>query len=61
MRFMFSGHPVFQKAAQALHQAAPAESHGRHLPPEPYRGSLTYKDAFQTIIEWLYTRMQRPL
>ena len=56
-RFMYSGHPVFQKAAADMHRDQPAVPPGPHSLPQQYTGSLSETDAFQTLIHWLYTRI----
>ena len=61
-RFMYSGHPVFQKAVELLHPASAKLEEADSFPslPHPYQGSLSGADAFQTIVEWLYSRLQQP-
>lgn len=60
-RFLYSDYPLFSPNLQQLSgQQAEARGHDavRHALPGSFHGSYDQDDAFGTIMEWLYHRLQ---
>ncbi len=59
-RFMYSSLPLYQeniRANRALYRSQAVEHRVPNSLPKPYYGDIVGDDAFSTILQWLYTRI----